>query len=426
MSRVPSRWGAGLVLLVAACGRADRSRTVTLRVMNWATDLELTSEQQIADRFNERHRGVRVIVESVVSNYGEKLITAIASGTPPDVFLLDVPDIPAFVERGLALDLAPYAPRVGYDRAEVFPQVLRVFQRGERLYAFPKGFTPLVIYYNPRLFRDAGVPPPGEQWTWTAFLEASRRLTRDTDGDGALDTYAINFPRRLYEWIPWVWSAGGDILDPTGSRTAGYLDSDPTVATFEFLTSLVTTWQVAPPLQFLRAGDPLRQGRFYVGRQAMLVGGHWDLPRLTRYAERGDLEIGVAPIPHREGAEPVTVIYTSGWAVPVNVRHKRLAVELAAYLGGPEAQAIRAGTRLEIPALRAVADRAAAADTTGVERAFLAAVERGRMPWGAVVMDFHEIEELSFDIMDRHLLRGESLHAAARDVAAQIDRVIER
>ncbi len=175
----------------------------------------------------------------------------------------------------------------------------------------------------------------------------------------------------------------------------GYLDSPATVEAFEFLTSLITTWGVAPPAQFLRSGDPLRIGRFYLGRQAMLASAHWHLPRLTEYEKRGRIEIGVLAIPHREGAEPTSVLYTSGWAVPSNVRHKRLAVELAAYLAGADAQRFRASSRLEIPALRSVANAIASEDPTGVEAAFLSAVASARMPWGATVLDFHEIEEMS-------------------------------
>jgi len=48
------------------------------------------------------------------------------------------------------------------------------------------------------------------------------------------------------------------------------------------------------------------------------------------------------------------------------------------------------------------------------------------MPWGAVVRDFHKIEEMSFDVMDRHLLRGEDLESAARDVARAIDEAMAR
>lgn len=415
-----------LPLIVASCARRDETAAIDLRVLNWATDIEVMAEQRIANVFAERNPGIHVTVESIVANYGEKLATEIASGTPPDVFLLDSPDIPAFVERGLVLDLSPYTARVAYDPTQVFPEVLEIFERSTSLYAFPKGFTPMVLCYNGALFDRLGVPrPPEDAWSWEEFLATATALTSDLDGDGEADVYAIDFPRRLFEWIPWVWSAGGDILDASGSHTVGYLDSPPTVATFEFLTSLITEWEAAP-VQFLRGGDPMRVGRFYVGKQAMLHAGHWLMPRLLYYNTRGDIQLGIAPIPNRRGMPAQNVLYSSGWAVPSNVKHKRLAVQLAAFLASEEAQRMRAEARLEIPAFRAVALELAERDTLGLERAFLRYVPGSRAPWGASVMDFHEIEELSFEIMDRHLLRGEDLASAAADVAREIDRVRSR
>ena len=427
MTRRALLLAAVCVLASLSCARSPGPRPVTLRVLNWAPELELELEQRIARGFEDTHPGVRVVVESVVNNFGEKLAAAIASGTPPDVFLLDVPDIPAFVERGLVLDLSPYLSRVGYDRDAVFPQVLDVFSRGPRLFALPKDFTPMVIYYNRRVFDEAGVAPPtGGPWTWDEFLEVARAVSRDSDGDGTRDVVAIDFPRDLYKWVAWVWSAGGDILSPDGSRTRGFLDGADAVATFRYLTDLALVHEVTPPVQYSAGGDIARTGRFFAGRQAMMMSGHWSLPVLLKYAARGDLALGVAPVPHRAGARPSTAIYVSGWAVPANVPHKRLAVELAAWMAGEEAQRMRSATRLGIPVLRALADEQAQRDPTGVERAFLAQVANGRMPWGAVVMDFHRIERMSFDIMDRRLLRGDDVQVAASEIAAEIDRVMSR
>jgi ABC-type glycerol-3-phosphate transport system substrate-binding protein len=136
--------------------------------------------------------------------------------------------------------------------------------------------------------------------------------------------------------------------------------------------------------------------------------------------------LAILPIPHRPGVDPVTVLYASGWAVPANVVHRRRALELAAFLASEEAQRIRASTRLAIPSFRDVAEELAAADTTGVEAAFLQQAALGRMTWGARVRDFNEVEELVFRVMDRHLLRGEPLDAAATDIARQVDEVLRR
>jgi len=417
--------GVAAATLTACAGSAGES--VTLRVLHWAGDYEVTAEQAIADRFAEAHPGVRVVVESVVTNYEEKLLTSIASGSPPDVFLLDGPDIPTILDRGLALDLTPYLARAGYDPARVFPQVMEGFERNGRVFALPKDFTPMVLYLNLRVFDRFGVPPPpADGWTWDDFLDKARRLTRDVDGDGRTDVYAIDFPRNLYQWIAWVWSGGGDILSPDGTRASGFLDSAPTVRTFSFLTDLVTAAHVTPGVHFLETGDPAREARFATGGQAMLLSGHWTLQLLTGNMAADELRLGVAPIPHAAGAAPATVLYASGWAVPANAPHRRLSVELAAWLGSEEAQRMRASTRLGIPAFHDVAEEVAAADTSGIEAAFLRQVADGRVTWGARVRDFYEVEEMTFQIMDRHLLRGDPLEETAAEVAREVDRVLAR
>jgi len=418
---------AGMAALaLAGCG-AGAEDAVTLRVLHWAGDYEVTTEQAIADRFAAAHPGVRVVVESVVTNYDEKLLTSIASGTPPDVFLLDGPDIPTVVDRGLALDLTPYLGRAGYDPERVFSQVMEGFRRDGRVFALPKDFTPMVLYLNLGVFDRFGIEPPGaDGWTWAQFLDKARRLTRDVDGDGRTDVYAVDFPRNLYQWIAWVWSGGGDILSPDGKRASGYLDSPRTVAAFRFLTELVTAAHVTPGVHFLETGDPAREARFATGGQAMLLSGHWTLQLLMSNMAGARLRLGVAPIPHEASSSPATVLYASGWAVPANAPHRRLSVELAAYLASEEAQRMRSSTRLAIPAFRDVAEQAAAGDTSGIEAAFLRQVDDGRVTWGARVRDFYEIEELTFQIMDRHLLRGDPLEETAKQVAAEVDRVLAR
>lgn len=424
-----ARLASALVLLtlpIAGC-RPGAGGPVRLRVMTWAGDREIATERRIAELFEARHPGVEVTVESASSHYQEKLLTSIAAGTPPAVFLLDGPDIPTFLDRGLTLDLTPYLDRVGYDPERVLPEVISTFRRGGRLYALPKDFTPMAIYVNRGVFRRFGVPlPPAGGWTRSEFLAAARALTRDTTGDGRVDVFAFDFPRNPYQWIPWVWAGGGDILDPSGTRSSGWLDAAPAVATLGFLTDLVSEYRVTPGVQFVEGGDPAREARFATGGQAMLYSGHWTLQLLASTMGGALDEIGLAPIPHADGAEPATVLYASGWAVPANVVHERLAIELAAFLASEEAQRIRAGTRLAIPAFRDVAARVAREDSTGLEAAFMREAARGRMTWGARVRDFHEVEDALFQVMDRHLLRGEPLEAVTRDVAGRIDGLVGR
>ncbi len=425
---------APLALAAAACGPGESG--TTLRVALWAGGHELEIERQVADRYEALRPGVRVVLESAPNGYEERLLTSIAAGRPPDVYLMDSPDIPTFVERGLALDLAPYREVLGFRPDSVFGQVAEAFQRGASLFALPKDFTPMVLYANRGALAAAGVehllpaaPSPIARstavrpvgWTWEDFRRAAEAVVADTDLDGRKDVFGFDFPRNLYQWVPFVWSAGGDILAPGGNGAAGYLDGAEALEAYRFLTSLAEDG-LTPGAQFVQQGDPAREARFASGGQAFLLSGHWTLPVFRDLVDSGALDLAIVPIPHHPSrAAATSVLYASGWAVPPNAPNLRRAIDLAGFLASPEAQRIRARSGLAIPSRMDVAAEIAAADDTGVEDAFIALVEGARMTWGARVRDFSRIEALAVEIMDRRLVRREPLSSSASDVARRID-----
>jgi multiple sugar transport system substrate-binding protein len=354
------------------------------------------------------------------------MLTSIAAGTPPDVFLLDNIDIPAFAARDVLLDLGPYLRRIGLDLEDFDRRVRDIFTVEGKLLALPKGFTPMVVVYNRRLFREAGIPEPGSDWTWEDFTRAARQLTRDTDGDGEVDQYGAFFDRRVFLWISWIWAGGGDVLCPDGKRASGCLDSPATSRALRWYLDWVARDSIAPRVFTLRRslGDQFRL--FHSGRVAMLTTGHFWVPNFRPHVEQGRIEIGFAPIPHREGSPPATVIYASGWAVPRNVVRPRLAIELAGFMADTLAQRTRGELKLEIPGLRSVADQMTASDTTGWEAVFQAALTSGRVPWGARVRGWREIENRLPDVIDQVLLNGRDLDDALREAARDIDAILQR
>ncbi|MXX54345.1 MAG: sugar ABC transporter substrate-binding protein [Gemmatimonadetes bacterium] len=423
------------VLVAALCSACAPTPpdTTTLRVALWAGGHELEIEQQVAARYEELRPGTRVLLESAPNGYEERLLTSIAAGHPPDVYLLDSPDIPTFVDRGLALDFAPYREALGFRVDSVFPQVLGAFVRGDAIFALPKDFTPMVLYANRGVLARAGIElPPAATgasptgWTWNDFRRAARAVTADTDGDGRSDVFGFDFPRNLYQWVPFVWSAGGDILAPDATVATGYLDAPPALAAYEFLTGLAEDG-LTPGAQFVQQGDPAREARFASGHQAFLLSGHWTLPVFRDLVTSGALDLVILPIPHHPSQPTATsVLYASGWAVPPNAANPRRAIDLAGFLASPEAQRIRARSGLAIPSRIDVAAEIAAADTTGVELVFTRLVEGARPTWGAYVRDFSRIESLAVEIMDRRLLTGEPLASSAADIARRVDEVLAR
>ncbi|MCY4574420.1 MAG: extracellular solute-binding protein [Gemmatimonadetes bacterium] len=418
-------------VVLAACSPAPPD-PATLRVALWAGGHELEIEQQVAARYEALRPGTRVLLESAPNGYEERLLTSIAAGHPPDVYLLDSPDIPTFVDRGLAVDFAPYREALGFRADSVFPQVLEAFTRGDAIFALPKDFTPMVIYANRGVLEGAGVGRVAGVgaglggWTWDDFSRAARAVTADTDGDDRPDIFGFDFPRNLYQWVPFVWSAGGDILGPGGGNASGFMDGPEALAAYVFLTGLAEEG-LTPGAQFVQQGDPAREARFASGGQAFLLSGHWTLPVFRDLVQTGALDLEILPIPHHPSQPGATsVIYASGWAVPPNAANLRRAIDLAGFLASPEAQRIRARSGLAISSRRDVAVEIAAADTTGVEDAFIALVGGARVTWGAYVRDFSLVEALAVEIMDRRLLNGEALEASAGDVARRVDEVLGR
>lgn len=421
------RCGTVIVLLLTAACSGTGSVT-RLEVASWAEATEAQIEQSIFPYFTATRPGVRVALEAVSNQaeYRERILTSMAAGTPPAVFLLDGIDVPAFVSRGVLLDLAPFAARLGLDLERFDPVVREGFEKDGGLYAIPKGYSPMVLAYNKDLFDRAGIAYPNGDWTWDEYLDVVRRLTVDADGDGEIDQWGAYFDRRVFLWIPWIWSGAGDVLCRGGMRATGCLDAPTTVDAVRFYTSWVTTEGVAPRVTMLRRsiGDNFRM--FASGRIATMTAGHFWLPMFAPHIAAGRLRVGFAPLPHRRGAAPSTVIYASGFAVPRNARHRRLSVELAAFLGDSLAQGIRGQMGLELPALSDAARALVARDTTGWEAAFVAATRNARHPWGASVERWREVELALHELMDLVVLEHRAPDEAARIVAAKVDDVLAR
>lgn len=413
-----------LPVLITGCAAAPPS---CVRVVSWADFRELELEAEVIDSFRVRHPGIPVCLESLegAGIYREKILTSIAAGTPPGVFLLDGIDAPAFIESDVLLDLAPYLARVGLDRAAFHPRLTELFAPGARFWAVPKGFTPMVLYYNRGVFDAAGVPYPRAGWTWAEFRATAQALTRDTDGDGVSDVWGFGWPREFFYLQSWIWSGGGDLLARDGKEASGHLDSRATLSALRFYLDLAVRDSVVPRVDMFRrrSGVPLLR-LFYSGRLGMLQSGHWSMKAYGEHERAGRLRYGVAPLPVRPGVPPVTVLYSSAWAVPRNAPHRRWNVLLAAFMGSEVAQRIRARGELELPGLLAVSRAVAAADTTGREAVFLAAAANGRQSWGTRVRAWREVEDVLLDVLDRPLVRGEPVEAVARELAQRIDGIL--
>jgi len=417
-------WWLACWLVCWGCGAAPDPG---VELLHRADDGAAQLEDQLLTPYRARHPGLRVVQHNAAlsqAEYRRLLLTASAGDALPDVFQLDDVDVPALADRGGALDLAPYLSRVGVDLGRYNPEVLAIFRRGAALHGLPRGYTPLMVVYNRDLLDRAAIAYPTDDWTWDDFLRTAQLLTRDRDGDGRIDQWGAAFDRRPSFWLPWIWAGGGDVLCPDGRRASGCLDAPATVAAIRWYADWVRRWGVAP-----RPHDPGNSGveiarLFDAGRVAFMTVGHDAVRDLRAAVGAGRLRVGFAPIPHRAGVPPATVLYASGYAVPARALRRKAAVELAADLTDSLADAARGDAGIELPAVAAAAQGVAAADTLGWEAAFLRAAAHGRPGWGARVAQWREVEAELADLMVRVTVGGADPARAARATARELDRLL--
>ncbi len=394
-----------LALAASACGGDQRG---PLRLAASGGAAESAVEDRGIESFVAAHPGVTV---------------ARVSGAPADVVLLDE-DAAAVLEGGGALDLTPYLARVGVELGAYDPAVLDLWRREGRVYALPRGYSPVVLAFNKDLFDRAGLGYPSDDWTWDDFLAAAEQLTQDTDGDGTIDRWGTHFDPRASVWLPWIRSGGGDVLCADGERASGCLDAPATRAALRWLTDWIVRDGIAPPTTQV-TGPPFSESLrlFASGRIAMATADHSWVPALRHWAETRGLRAGFAPIPHRAGFESATVFSASGYAVSPTTLRRKLAVELAAALTDLGAQQLGEDAGYELPArARAVAELAAG-DTLGWEAVFARAGASARAPWGARVDRWREAEAVLRGMVER-IAAGADPDATTRETARTLDGLV--
>ncbi|NLN18881.1 MAG: extracellular solute-binding protein [Firmicutes bacterium] len=130
-------------------------------------------------------------------NYAQTLLTWIAGGAGADVMWIGGA-LWSFVDLLLPLnDLVVKDKNV----AAIHPSVLRNFLWEGRQIALPYGVNPNALAYNRDQFSAAGVPFPTGTWVLEDIVTLGKRLTKDEDGDGTPETWAITpFPGFHHTW----------------------------------------------------------------------------------------------------------------------------------------------------------------------------------------------------------------------------------
>lgn len=279
-------------LALVGCDRAPagaRSST-SVTTITWmvAVGPDRRMYEELVREFHEQQDAVRVRFMWVPgSQYQVKLKTLIAARQAPDVFWTS--DAWMAYELPFLADLTPFVERdaAELDLDDFYPELLSACRYNGRQVVLPRWFNISLLYYNRKLFDDAGVAYPTPDWTWDDYVAAGQKLTR-RGADGKVEVWGSNIMTQWWgEWLIFVRQAGGEMFTPNLSRCT--LDTPEAIRGLQFYRDKIYKYGIAP-----RPGFGPDRG-FMSGKIAMDWGGHTGL--WTTYNQIPDLDWDIQILP---------------------------------------------------------------------------------------------------------------------------------
>jgi multiple sugar transport system substrate-binding protein len=343
---------ASLALWPTACSSDDDALTFFFA----ANPEEAAARQRVVDAFQRTHPDIKVRTLLSGGNPLQHMSIYCAGGKCPDVLMAWDLTYAELAARGVLLDLNTLLAQDKAFAADVKADGIRslydtfTFDGGQ--YALPEQWSGNFLYYNKKLFAEAGVrPPPGrwdQPWSFGDFLDTAAAVTkRDRSGRvkqwGYVDSWVSFYAAGLFgmnNGVPWS--------TPRMNPTHLNFDNEAFLDGIQFYADLAHKHRVAPTSSDTQSMSTM--DLFTSGQAAMALGGHWRY-QTVELAKDLDFDVTVLPTGPK-GRAARSNIGTTGLAIAASSPRKQQAWEFVKFAAGPVGQAVTAESGLFVPVLR--------------------------------------------------------------------------
>ncbi|MFK4824311.1 extracellular solute-binding protein [Paenochrobactrum sp. BZR 588] len=282
-------------------------------------------------------------------DYQTRVIAAKMAGKTPDVMQLFYGWLDKFVAGDILQPLSKET--FPHDKIEAdFFSITDAMKRGDEYYGLPTAVRSLAVFYNKKLFEEAGLDPNNPPQTLEEFVEAAKKTTK-RDGAGNLTTVGVTMDMAGQDhhwWREVLVRQFGGVPYTDNDRKVAY-DTEAGDKALKFYTDLQLEHKVSEQ-KFMDEG----QAAFRAGMAAMTIDGTF---RLGSFRTIEGFEWGVTELP--ANAEGVRSNYASYFAngIGSGVTGEKLvaAEKFLNYISSPEAMEIWLEEVGELPARRSAA-----------------------------------------------------------------------
>ncbi|MGT2866073.1 extracellular solute-binding protein [Streptococcus fryi] len=342
---------ASTFLLAACSGGAQKdtatestSGTTEISYAIWDSGQE-PGLRQIADKFEEENPNIKVNIQVVDwDNYWTMLEAGATGGSLPDTFWMHSNEIYRYGSNEMLLPLDDYLAKSEKTKLSNFPDGLNdIYNIKGKQYAIPKDFDTIGLWYNKKMFDEAGIAYPDDTWDWAKLKEVAKQLTK---ADGSQYGFGAGLSNQE-GYYNFIYQNGGEVI--TDDLKSGY-DNPKTVEALDYYFSFVKE-NISPAITV----DKERAEAFQNGQVAMSLFGSWNLSGFTAndyIRENAD----VAVLPKGPDGTRSTIFNGLGHAIAANTKHPEEAWKWVEFLGSKEAQEMQAKLGVAISAYKGTAE----------------------------------------------------------------------
>ncbi|WP_061211411.1 ABC transporter substrate-binding protein [Dermabacter hominis] len=309
---------------------------------------DINQEAMLTDvmkAFNKKYPNVKVQLNMVpFKDYFTKLRAQASSKALPDVFWMNGPNFRSYAENGQLASLKALVDDGLIDPNKYPSALVDMYTVDGELFATCKDVDCVGIWYNKKLFDQAGVAYPDETWTLDTYKEKALELT-DKLPDGVWGCAEV-FSRTASYYHSIAINGGWVISDD--KKKSGY-DDPKTIEGVKFWRDLIEIG-ACPSREFLAENSCY--GMFEGGQVAMQWSGNWRVGALIGSSVKNDCAVAYLP----GGDDRKTAVHGLGHVISANTENLAASQALVTFLAGEEAAKISAESGIALPALEGTQD----------------------------------------------------------------------
>jgi multiple sugar transport system substrate-binding protein len=283
-------------LLFLSCRHSAVEQTV---IKFWGMGNEGEMVRQLIPEFERQNPGIKVELQQIPWTAAhEKLLTAFAGGSLPDVFQLGNTWIPEFTVLHSLEPLEPYVQRSSLvSLPDYFEGVLKTNVIDSVLYGIPWYVDTRVVFYRKDLLQQAGYASLPK--TWGEILKACEAMQKKSRANGK-KAYPFFLPTN--EWVPAIalgMQSGGHFLKE--DNTKGNFSGKEFKRAFTLLSRFYQKEYSPSGMQLITN----MYDAFSDGLISMYITGPWNIGEFTRRispAHQNDWM--TAPLPSMDSTFP--------------------------------------------------------------------------------------------------------------------------